>query len=387
MRINPTTNFLSWCNSDKNLIGNNIVPSNIFQGLSKSFLDGLRRNGLCKKQIRELLGDIFPVTYTGYAYFSYLRYVLWSWPNGDKILYPLNSNGDLYIGTDNPMWCSFWPFLSVTDDLGYQCSLKEYEFHSSGNIQLDTVWLGGQSHFGHFVANFMAPFMINLLARDKLRDVGQIYIPTGYTDLHKSLIRCLSRSNKLAFHELTGCNGVYSLNRRLIVPALSHSLNNIANLKGCLEKYYLDRNVLKGKRVFISRSSSADSDRLYRGVQFSRQLTDHGFIIINPLDLTFDERLLLIGDADWILTESGSCSFNAYLFGNINSTIRTMIPKSILTSNVSTELNMLTPMLDSLSKGSYFPIETHTQGVTNRFYDICYAPTINRVLDGFKSSH
>ena len=44
------------------------------------------------------MGNILAENYCGYARFKELEFVQWYWDNGDNIMFPINSNGSIYLG-------------------------------------------------------------------------------------------------------------------------------------------------------------------------------------------------------------------------------------------------------------------------------------------------
>ena len=384
MLVRPTKCFAKWCSNDKHLITSSIIEKNIFQDFTSHDLNSLKRVGFDRLQIKSLFEQVHRFSYQGFARFERLRFIYWSWDNGDKILYPLNSENELYIGTDHSMWCSFWPFFKTNDLSSFWCNLPDYTQESvnlihSANDEGAAVWLGGQSHFGHFVVNFLAPLFNNKETFDQLQSAKSCYIPHGYTQLHFNLIRQLWNNPQLSFREISGRNGIFSL-YNVTVPALTDSTSVFKEIKGQLEIRNNNRTTVPGKCIFISRSPDGISDRLFQPSAFIKSLIDCGFTIVEPTHLDIYQRLSLIGDAENILTESGSCGVNAYLFGNRHSNIKSFIPRSVLKSNVDTELNMLLPVLSLLANENYIPLDNVRSDKVNSFYDKCIPPSIESIL-------
>lgn len=384
MLIRPTKCFAKWCSNDKHIITSSIIEEYTLQNFTSHDLNALKRIGFDSLQLKKIFEQIPRLSYKGFASFERLRFISWSWDNGDKILYPLNSQNELYIGTDHPMWCSFWPFFKSYDLSSFWCNLPDYTQDSASLIYPardddGAIWFGGQSHFGHFGINFLAPLFRNTEAFDQLQSAKSFYIPQGYSQLHINLIRQLWNNPQLSFHEVSGKNGIFSLDN-VTVPALTESTSLFKTIKGRLEMLNYNRTIKPGKYIFISRSPDGMSDRLFQPRAFIRSLIDCGFTIVDPTDLDIYQRLSLLGDAEYILTESGSCGVNAYLFGNRHSIIKSFIPSSVLKSHVDTELNMLNPVLSLLASGVYIPLETARCDNVNKFYDKCIPPSIETIL-------
>lgn len=389
MRIKPTTNFQMWCDHDNNLIDSKISYMPMFKEFDAKRLTFLTEFGISHKALIQLFGEISFFRYSGFARFRTIRFILWYWGNGDKILYPLNSNGELYIGSDHKMWCDMWPFLQHLKGSVYDCNLPEYGPFQYQNVAKyhEKIWLGGQSHFGHFIANFVAPLLRNNGASEVMSKRPMLFVPIGYKQLHRDIIAGLTGNEQenIGFHELYGPNGIYEISD-IIVPAISESIDAIERLQGRLERKNLNRPVRTGKKVFISRSPIGDSDRIYESLLFATSLRDMGFEIIDALNHTFEDRLKILGDSDWILTETGSCSLNAYLFGNTKSLIRTFIPHKVLNSPSHTVMNMLQPVVSQMSKGNFIPLESCDHIHRNGFYSVCIPPTIDQILHSFETS-
>jgi hypothetical protein len=384
MLVRPTKCFSKWCSNDKHLITSSIIEENTLKDFASYDLYALRRIGFDNLQIKRIFEQVSWNSYKGFARFKRMRYISWNWDNGDKILYPLNSENELYIGTDHPMWCSFWPFFRSYDSSSFWCNLPIYTEDSPYLIQTaredgETIWFGGQSHFGHFGINFLAPLFTNTEAFGQLQSAKSFCIPQGYSQLHYDLIRQLWNNPQLSFQEVSGKNGIFILDD-ITVPALTESTSVFKALKGQLEMLNYNRIVKPGKYIFISRSPDGMSDRLFKPSAFINSLTDCGFTIVDPTDLDIEQRLSLLGDAEYILTESGSCGINAYLFGNRHSIIKSFIPRSVLKSHVDAELNMLLPALSLLAKDVYIPLETSRCDDVNNFYNKCIPPSIDTIL-------
>jgi hypothetical protein len=348
-------------------------------------LNELKAVGFNTIQLKKIFGQVPHLSYRGFASFDRIRYIAWSWCNGDKILYPLNSENELYIGTDHQMWCSFWPFLKANSSSHYWCNLPDYtnEFHPE-NGDVESIWLGGQSHFGHFGVNFMIPLFNNADAFMTLQSARELYVPHGYTNLHCDIIRLLWNNQRLTFNQVGSKNGVFQLGR-VSVPAFTQSTSLFKKIKGQLEIRRSNRPIKRGKYMFISRSPDGISDRLFSPGKFVQSLVRFGFTIVDPVELDSDQRLSLLGDAEYILTESGSCGINAYLFGNQESVIRSFIPKTVLKSYIDTELNMILPVLSSFANGTLIPLETARSSAVNNYYDKCIPPSMETVLASFKT--
>jgi hypothetical protein len=381
MLLQISRNFEQWARRDEHLANLTSQVHNTFQDASPALLIGLKQIGLTTDQIISILGELAPYYFSGYAQFNSIRYLSWEWPNGDKVLYPINSRNEIYIGTDHPIWAHQWPFLTSSTTGFYNCILPDYT--NRAPIQHNSpplLWLGGQSHYGHFIVNFLAPLVRSVDLCPSFPRFTNILVPRGYTPLHRQLLTAFLGGESWSFREDCIHNGIYTLNN-VIVPSFPENLDSVYRLQGRLESAHQNRQINYRKKIYITRSTDfLSSDRLVNYSAFLAQLRSSGFTIVNMVKLDLEARLNILGDARLIVTDSGSCDVNAYIYGNKESVIRSLIPARVLASTNPYELNMLTPMLAPLSKGNYVPILTHKSSPTNGFYDICIPPALELLI-------
>ena len=239
--------------------------------------------------------------------------------------------------------------------------------------------MGGQSHFGHFIANRVAALYQSVLAHSYLSTPNKLLVPLDYLDLHRFILSSMIGDQEKKFQQLPSKSGIYSV-ERVIIPCIDEHQDALLGLKGVLEQKHKNRPTTKGKRTYITRAAKNENDRIYNFKSFGETLTRMGFEIINPVELSAIERLDAIGDSELILTDSGSCSLNGLLFGNKDSAVKTMIPRRVLSSTESTVINQLCMSFNLGAEGYWLPLKSQTLSQVNPWYDICEAPS-SKILE------
>ena len=189
--------------------------------------------------------------------------------------------------------------------------------------------------------------------------------------------------NKKIFHEIPSENGIFTYTN-VIIPCIDEDSDAITGMQGVLEEGDRKRKINKEKRVYITRAEKGVNDRIYEYKKFKNSLTESGFTIVNPINYTSEERLKLIGDSSFILTDSGSCALNGLLFGNKESTIKCMIPQRVLRSCEWQIVNQLCMGFKQGTRGQWLPLQSYEESRLNPWYDICLPPSpdeIERILD------
>jgi len=375
MQITITRNFSEWAQQD------------IF--LQKlEFKRELAKGNYTRDHIRQIRSYGIPINSlalthalmrnyceVGLACFSQIRFICWFWDNGDKIIYPLNSNNQLYLGNDSNFWCQFWPFLKQINHNTYECKLIASD---QGIIWADkdsyTLGLGGQSHFGHFVTNRVAALNQSNLAYPYISSLKTILVPTNYLKLHECILASILGGTPKKFKEFSNEAKIYTF-KNVVVPCIDEHYNAITGLQGVLEQNYTNRSIENNKKVYITRAEKEDNDRLYKYKDFTLMLHKLGFIIVNPINLSFKERLELIGNSQFILTDSGSCSLNGLLFGNSLSRVKQMIPRRVISSTDESVINQLCMGFNQGVKGQWLVLEAEIESIVNPWYDICIPPS------------
>lgn len=374
MQITITRNFSEWAQQD------------IF--LQKlEFKRELAKGNYTRDHIRQIRSYGIPINFlalthalmrdyceVGFACFSQIRFICWFWDNGDKIIFPLNSNNQLYLGNDSDFWCQFWPFLKQINLNTYECQLIESDE--------DIIWadkddyalaLGGQSHFGHFVTNRVAALNQSNLAYPYISSLKTILVPTNYLKLHECILASILGGSPKMFKEFPSEAKIYKF-KNIVVPCIDEHYNAITGLQGVLEQNYTNRSIEKNKKVYITRAFKNNNDRLIDYRKFILMLQDLGFIIVNPINLSFKDRLDLIGNSQFILTDSGSCSLNGVLFGNSHSLLKQMMPRRVINSTDESVINQLCMGFNQGIKGQWLILEAEIESIVNPWYDICNPP-------------
>ena len=382
MQISVTRHFSSWASQDESLQRLEVQRDSPVKSHTKEQIRMLRSIGMTSKSLSLLYGQIQNSCETGFASFEKMRFLCWYWGNGDKIVFPLNSKNQLYLGNDSNEWCNYWPFLEQINLNTFYCNLRESD---CGSIRKDSreyiLGVGGQSHFGHFIVNRVAALYQSVLAHPYLSTRNKLLVPLDYIDLHRFILSSMIGDQEKEFEQLPSKAGIYSV-ERVIIPCIDEHPDAILGLKGVLEQKHKNRPTTKGKRMYITRAANNQNDRIYNFKSFSETLRQIGFEIINPVELSAIERLDAIGDSELILTDSGSCSLNGLLFGNKNSIVKTMIPKRVLSSTESTVINQLCMGFNQGAEGYWLPLKSQTLSQINPWYDVCEQPS-SKILEEF----
>jgi len=374
MHITTTRNFSEWALEDEYLEDLKITRQSIKSQHTRSDIRSLRNIGMTSSSLGYLYGMMRCQSECGFATFKKMRFLCWYWENGDKIIFPINSKNTLYLGNDSEDWCKYWPFLSQIESEKYQCNLKQSDSPLSYIPGDYILAIGGQTHFGHFVANRIAALHQSNLAYPDIMAVSNILVPPHYTDLHWSILKDILGGGEKVFHELPARSGIHSVSNA-VVPCIDEHPDAITGLQGVLEKRNLSRPVRSGKRTYITRAHDCLNDRIFQYTTFCHSLSELGFNIVNPMDLSYLERLSVIGESEFILTDPGSCALNGLLFGNQQSTIRCMIPKRVLESTDSCIINQLCLGFKQGVKSQWLPLHSHVKSISNPWYDILISPT------------
>ena len=378
MHITVTRNFSKWAHQDDCLERLEVSRHSVKSRHTREQISQIRSLGMSATSLALIHAMMRDFCETGFASFSQIRFICWYWENGDKIIFPLNSINQLYLGNDSSIWCKFWPFLRQISLNTYECNLGEPDV---APICLDgdsfVLGLGGQSHFGHFVCNRVAALHQSKLTYPYISSLKTLLVPKDYLDLHKSILLSILGGCRKNFQEFPGSSGIYTF-KNVVIPCIDEHFSAMTGLKGIPEKYGKDRKIKKDKRTYITRGIGGVNDRLLEFKSFLDTLEILGFDIVNPIDLSFSERLELIGDSEFILTDSGSCSINALLFGNSLSCIRQMLPRRVICSTEETVINQLCMGFNQGAKGEWLIIESKLLSNVNPWYDVCVPPS--RVL-------
>lgn len=376
MKVSITRNFSDWASNDENLKQLEICRIFSKASLQTQDIRALRSLGMPPSTTALLYAMMKESCYTGFALFDKMRFLCWTWANKDKIIFPLNSNNQLYIGNDSIEWCDFWPFFKINSH-EYFCTLYEFKdevLHADSDSYV--LGLGGQSHFGHFIGNRVAALRQCVVNHAFISSIRTVLVPKDYLPLHTFILDSMLEGSK-KYEELPSEAGIYTY-RQVAIPCIDEHQEAFINFKGFLEQRYNNREIKNSKRVYITRAVGGYNDRIAEFDSFSRALRALNFLIINPVELTAYERLEQIGDASFILADPGSCGSNAFLFGNKNSSIKCIIPSRVLMSNEFTVINQICQdFIGRATRGYWLPLHSAKKSDLNPWYDINQPPSFD----------
>lgn len=378
-----TRDFLEWAKDDNWLDGISVATQGPLSHSLKTKRD-LSKIGFSSQTMIVLYGMLKDRIQTGYARFRRIRVLCWYWDNGDQIVFPINSKNQVYLGNDGLEWIEFWPFLKPIGYGRYLCDLPVHKPSNSIRRYGDEFQLliCGQSHFGHFITNQLISLREDLHGHHSFGNYSSIIHPPDYEGLHKQLLAQYAGIKSDSWNTLPKINGVHEI-RDCIVPCIDEHTFGLMNGKGAIELGQNHRNVTKGKRVYVTRGLAGQSDRLINYSRFVDDLKDLGFIVCNPASLSFESKLDLLGDAEVILSDSGSCWLNGLLFSNINTKIVNMFPSSLLKSLDKFAVGQLSMNLGLFVGKTMYPLEVYNnydQSSGNTWYSLCIPPDQRQIL-------
>lgn len=277
-----------------------------------------------------------------------LRVLCWYWPNGDKIVFPINSNGSVYIGNSPEFWFDCYPFLQREGaHNAYRCGLDVLQSKRQHQLLLNKapLYIGGQTHFGHFIVDKLAHLCALLSGSWTQADFGALIIPPGHKGithdllcflhsiLHPSQIQALIDGlPEYPSYELPCTNGIAYIGTAW-VPSDNHRPDSIRILNELLyqsrlaKKYTADNKTSlcssKSKAAYLSRfpRNSQHHDRIANYTDFKLLLNQLGVDYIFPTPYSLEERIQVLSQYDVIISDSGSCSLNGMLFTRPDASI------------------------------------------------------------------
>lgn len=337
-----------------------------------------------------------------------LRVLCWYWPNGDKIVFPINSNGSVYIGNSPEFWFDCYPFLQREGANNvYSCALDVLPSNRQHQLLMNKtpLYIGGQTHFGHFIVDKLA-HLCTLFSRSLTEvDFGALIIPPGHhgithdllcflhSILHPSESKVLSNGLKdYSSYELPCVSGIACIGTAW-VPSDNHSpdsiriLNKLFYQSDLAKKYAfantVDRFNLKPKAVYISRSPahSRHHDRIANFNDFKSLLDGLGVDYIFPTPYRLEERIQILSEYDLIISDSGSCSLNGLLFARPDARIYQIQGRRLLNDSTTLATSQLYKSLPLIGSRLFsLNCEPATHSVGNSWYD---KVTVN--LDSIKN--
>jgi len=379
MQLRIERNFMRWCLEDPDCISidafKEAIPSDIIA--SKIGLQKLRSYGISNHTLEIIYGCRQPLQTYGFARFKCLRVLCWYWPSGDKIIYPINSKNSLYCGDDAIFWYKHWPFLEKEDQADiFKCTLKEAGTSSFGGH--GCLLVGGQSHFGHFMMDKIMSLTSATRHSDMHETIGNIVIPPDYSDLNEKILLATLNKKAVSFSELPKYNGIYKIHN-IVVPSLDREQDCIVQMRGRAVR----KNSLKAQSglIYLTRGTGLTNDRLDSYADFIKTIISRGFIVLNPTKMSYEQRMEIISSARTILSDSGSCGFNAIYFGQENCNIQYFIPKRVFASYSPEVVTQLIPSLRLGELGIWRSLESALKHPSNPWYDICKPPDVDSLLE------
>jgi len=395
---------------------------------SRLDLDLIKRNGLLES-IRNYGFSLEAATSaatffgqhieSGFAAVPDLSVLAWYWPNGEQIIYPINDSGTIYIGNSPEFWFDFYPFLRRLSarEYIYECCLERL----SGDALLNdscfqpSLYIGGQTHFGHFVVDKLAPLLSLSEVLAKLDSSFSSYVvPSGHHGVTSELltylmssiaksrgrhnVRDMTSSNPLRI-ELPKVNGIVRVGRA-IVPSDNHHPNSLADAQQHLSRdldlssdatYNRDKRSRSSKIGYVSRfkAGSVDHDRIANYTELTELLHYYSCDHVFPTSLSLQERRECLSKYDLIISDSGSCCLNAIIFGSEFSRIYQIQSNRLLadasdlaTSQHYKSISLIGKRLFSLSA---LPIQMST---SNTWYDKVDVdlPGLKSVIESFDTN-
>ena len=381
--VSFTSDFSEWSNNDdhlQELYLRNIQDPRVF---SRHTLQSLRNIGFASDALACLYSQLPTMSQEGAARFTKIRVLTWYWDNGDQIVFPVNSRNQIYLGNDSYEWVPYWPFLSSTGDDNLTFRLHKLSTHRFNlKSTAPSLLICGQKHFGHFVVNQLLSLYSSIKDNPLISNRNPILHPEGYTDIHWNLLGIYSGLSSASSQQLPCNSGIYEI-ENVIVPAIPVSPFLLSDQRGMLESSMQNRSVSNGKYIYVTRGSADSNDRIYGYSRFLETIKKLGFSVLNPTELGVLQRIQALGDAEVILSDSGSCWLNGLMFSNQHTKILNIIPKSVLSSNDILVVGQLVMNLGLFVEGLMLPLDVtdHQQNrQSNCWYDLCIPPTADDLL-------
>jgi len=348
----------------------------------------------------------------GLALAADLRVLCWYWPNGEEIIFPINTHGTVYIGNSPEFWFDFYPFLRrMTPDLWeYQCVLPINpvpiaSITSGSNVPL---YVGGQTHFGHFIADTFSP-LLTLAENMATQPIGPLIVPPGHSGVTKELLDLICENlvpscnpadepKPQRYLELPSVNGIFTIGEAY-VPAKNHRPDSeyVANswLTRLFDSSHTNMHLQKSHNsdlsiAYVSRydASSEEHDRISNWSDFKLVLAELGIDHLCPTTLDLAGRINLLSRYQVFISDSGSCGINPLLFGSPESLVFILQSPRMLSDPGLIACSQHYQGIASLSTRRFSIIgETIQNSASNSWYDrVHYSPTVIRQSLGMASS-
>ena len=373
MKIGFTNNFCEWAIQDKNLVKLSIDKKKPTEKEIASIITGLKASGVKAGQMASMIGRIIRSYEAGYGEFSLIRFIIYYWENGDKIIFPLNSQNVIYLGNDDKSWCKYWKFLERNQEILYE-QIKVNEKQHINQI----LAIGGQNHFGHFIMNRVLGLAASCKQHGTIKECKYILIPPGYEQIHKKILESFLGEKKV-YIEFPKKNGIINCHNT-IIPCIDPHPGTLSSMQGKISDKYGYKKPMSRKYIYLTRGENNCNDRLDGYHELIKNLKKHGFIIANPTNLSHSKRVNLLGDSDLVISDAGSCGFNAFLYTNREAEIRQFIPKRAYEMNASEEiLSQLETEIIEASRGLWIGLNSKEISAENAWKDLCEAPNLQDI--------
>ena len=342
-------------------------PARDLEFLSKNTGRSLRQYGFTNESIAALMLNYGKEIEYALGIIECLYVLVWYWPNGEELLFPVNEKGSIYIGNMPKHWLSMYPFLRSLDSHNYkfECSL-DIIYTSEEDFNLEALYIGGQSHFGHFCLDTIAP-LVELSALLQGIAIKRIACSPMHKKQTKELIMIfledLERSNNMQYasnwsvrnissFKLGGESGIYKVGKA-IVPSNTHSPGSLVSGQRFFQKtlrikgskldettYATQPKVSHKKIAYLSRNKEDNKihDRIGNYQEFKKILDRFGVKHICPEFLDIKDRVKQLSQYDLVISDSGSCELNAFMFTRPNTRIYSIRNERVLSQTSESEL-------------------------------------------------
>jgi len=336
----------NWTNTCCKASYRNYAESYDLDLLDTSTYGKLKEYGLSRQAIISSLAFYGNSINISSCHLTDLFVVCWYWPNGEQVLIPINSSGIAYIGNSPKFWFSFYPFLQKLGgsecspvyqlNLPYLGSLQSDFFQQKSHFKRDPLYIGGQSHFGHFLIDTYAPLSELIPYVDFSH--GSLIIPPRHAGITKDLLLNLLVTNTHVssgldagtspFYEMPFISGFYHIGSAWILSA-HHSPSSISKgvqrlvlssahsarvttTRFCSSEFSVGEAAI----IYISRfdESSIDHDRIYNWLAFKAMIKKLNIRHIEMTKYSLDQRISILSGSSLIISDSGSCMLNALFF-------------------------------------------------------------------------
>lgn len=379
IRITTTNDFAEWAKNDETVEWLEIATEWASDFDLRQWSRGLKSRGEVSEYNRGRLISASKRKYgSGWASFKQIRILEYYWRNGDKIIFPINSQNQVYLGNDDNSWCQYWPFLRQTkESREYICTLSIEKSETSTDYPNRTLIIAGQSHFGHFVYNRYLGLSESIRRFHYIGKTLSIAVPPDYSNIIVDILSEIFPDLE-QIHTLSGRNGIRKLHN-VSIPAIDPS-PHVYDRCSFLGKEHVSTNNRKG--VYLTRGLAGSNDRIIDYSTFEQAVKKAGYDIVNPMELNHQERKEIIGSYAKILSDMGSCGYNAFLYRRSGCHIQQMIPRNSLIEPMSDGvLSQVSSEVKLGAMGGWIPVDVAGNvDADNHWHGIYKAPSLERLV-------